>query len=153
MTTSTTNTPVLALSSLSLIEIKGLRSYYGNDEDAINRHSTRHYAIHSNNKDTGHAICIDRVLDALPKYFTLYHIKYNSNLGLNLSSEQGITPQIKFDLIDNFSTWMEIESQLTNIVSLLPQVTLDSANSSHNLILKRSTSEQDCLHLYGHEAA
>ena len=158
MTTSKSTTPILKPSILSFVEIQGLRSNFGHNEDAINRHSVRYYVVHVNGQDVGQAIYIDRNQDTLPKSFTVTEIGYWSSKGINIGCQsnkgksEAFPKALTSDIIASCSTWMEIEKQLTHIVSLTTDFLASDLGDSDKIILERSTIAQDNFHLVGKAA-
>jgi hypothetical protein len=80
------------------------RDYFGNDERAINKHSTRTYEA-----DNGKLYKLDRTCDGIPKFFRAYG-PYDKDFA-------GVLPEIKdFDINDFLAmTWKEAEQKLNAI--------------------------------------
>ena len=121
-----------------VVEIKGLRAIYGNDGNAINRHSTRTYTILVNDKDIGLGIHIDRILDMIPVGFTVYDFGYSSNKGISKSENT------------NCKTWFQIEQKLSDIISSINDSPI---KEGEQVELDRSSPYLDYFHLYGKEVA
>jgi hypothetical protein len=131
--------------SVQLIEILALRAIFGNDENAINRHSTRTYSIYVDGKDVGWGLHLDRVLDQFPIGFVATDFGYSSDRGISMESEQVLT-KINSSVIDSCTTWGQIEKVLADILLCVDDTPLKSGDTVE---LSRSDHALDYFHMYG----
>jgi hypothetical protein len=131
--------------SVQLIELLGLRAIYGNDKNAINRHSTRTYIIYINGKDSGWGLELDRILDQSPIGFVVTEFEYADTRGISKSSNP-LPKKINSPVIDLCRTWAQIEKVLADIVLCLEKTPL---KLDETIELSRSEPALDYYHMYG----
>jgi hypothetical protein len=130
---------------LEIIELEDRRAIFGNDSNAINRHSTREYVLRLNGVLTGQHITLDRLLDAEPRYFSASanHFKVLSTQSVHtmLSSLQFLSVDIPVAELEQARSWQGAEARLPAVLKALGNEQLDLAlRDKDNLKLIRGDS-------------